>query len=171
MSRTRFYVSNESYPELREVQPKRKRHVVWWRAFRSAAHDVKFWRFLLCSWGICLLWLPVHIGVIGPRMIVNGTLQDPWKDWVGFIVFFALVGSASYLALTWGGDIMRPHLRRVEPVCREACPGCGHRLTSQIAGNDETIQCPECGRWWGRSPFEEPYQIKGAEVEPPTDFG
>lgn len=150
----RFYLSNDSYPEVREIHSRWQRHLTWWRAFRSAAGDRRFWRFLIVQ---CILlggWIALHAWLtdLAPRhgsarMIIHIACA------VGAVVTWGI------LALSWGGDLMRPHLRKVSPIARCACPGCGHQLTSQLAGGEPTIRCPECGSVMGRSAFEAPYEI------------
>jgi hypothetical protein len=74
----RFYLSNDSYPEVREIDSRWQRHLTWWRAFRSAASDRRFWLFLLvqaillAGWVLLHAWLTEHAWVRGSaRMLVH----------------------------------------------------------------------------------------------------
>ena len=45
----RFYLSNQSYPELRAIESRWARHLIWWGAFRSAFRDWRMWVFFAVS--------------------------------------------------------------------------------------------------------------------------
>ena len=172
----RFYFTNDSYPELRAVESVWERHVTWWRAFGSSLRDRRLWLFLAAILAIYLVWFVVTLA-LGPTMIVGGVKVDPWKEPLQIVLFWLAVALATVLSLTWGGEIMRPHLRRVNEKCRDACPECGHRMTGHlppattaVAPSDPaaaanaravspTFQCPECGTWLDPRPFHEPFFI------------
>ena len=67
-------------------------------------------------------------------------------------------GVFSYLQTTWGGDIMRSHLRAVSDVARYACPACGQSLYGHIDDESPEVTCPECGARVKRAIFEPPYR-------------
>ncbi|NNF43930.1 MAG: hypothetical protein HKO59_10465 [Phycisphaerales bacterium] len=151
----RFYVSNHSYPELREVESRWERHRIWWRAFRSAGGDVRFWIFAFVQAIVLLSWLAVSQFIM--RRWGLGWAHTPLATLVGHAVAIALWG---ILMLSWGGDLMRPHLRRVSPSARVACPECGQLLTGQLAGAaGRGVSCPECGEAIPGSVFRPPYEI------------
>ena len=89
---------------------------------------------LLAGWVALHAWLADLARLHGSaRMIIHIACA------IGAVVTWGV------LALSWGGDLMRPHLRKVSPIARSACPGCGHQLTSHLAGDEPMIRCPECG--------------------------
>lgn len=47
----RFYLSNNSYPELRDVTSVWQRQRIWWRAFRSAVRDWRVLAIVFLVWG------------------------------------------------------------------------------------------------------------------------
>ena len=49
------------------------------------------------------------------------------------------------LIVTWGGDLLRPSLRKASTSARQSCPACGYLMKSQLAAGGNRIQCPECG--------------------------
>ncbi len=149
----RFYISNESYPELRAVTPGWARHVAWWRAFGCAVRSGTFWLFVSVT----------AVATLAAAILTAWMLAStPLAERVGFVLplFGALTaGSAVQIVLTlsWGGEMMRRHLRRGNAVCAQTCPGCGHLLTPQIASGAYPILCPECGGRSGRECFQEPF--------------
>ncbi len=64
-----------------------------------------------------------------------------------------------YLQISWGGDLMRPHLRAVSDVARYACPACGQSLYGHLGDDRTMVQCPECGARVDRRTFAPPYPI------------
>jgi hypothetical protein len=150
----RFYLSNDSYPEVREIHSRWQRHLAWWRAFRSAAGDRRFWRFLIVQFTLLAGWVALHAWLADPTRLPGSARMI-----IHIACAIGAVTTWGVLALSWGGDLMRPHLRKVSPIARCACPGCGHQLTSQLAGDEPLIRCPECGSAMGRSAFEAPYEI------------
>jgi hypothetical protein len=150
----RFYLSHDSYPEVREIESRWQRHLTWWRGLGSAAADARFWRFLAVQLILLAGWIALHAW-LADRAWARGSVRM-----LSHVVCAAgAVATWGVLALSWGGDLIRPHLRRVSPIARSACPGCGHQLTGQLAGDEPTIRCPECGAVLRRSVFEEPFAI------------
>lgn len=151
----RWYLSNDSYPELRPIESFWERHVTWWRAFGSAMNDPKMWSFLAVALSLACLGGALNLFIDISELLSAGA---PRIGVIANLLSIAVtVAAAVVLSLTWGGDIMRPHLRRVNPRCRTACPECGFCLTSQLQSGRRIFQCPECGQWLNRRPFEEPY--------------
>jgi hypothetical protein len=152
----RLYVSSASYPELREIESPWDRHRTWWRAFGSAARDPRIWAFVLVE--IVLLVGPLVVYTVGPA--ASRASIERWIA-IRLIPHTGAAVLAGVLAVSWAGDLMRPHLRRVSDVARRSCPGCGHLL----AGPGKTpgaVRCPECGAEVPGRVFEPPYPI------PPT---
>ncbi|MCP5120309.1 MAG: hypothetical protein GY953_56665 [bacterium] len=73
-----------------------------------------------------------------------------------FVPTFAVNG---FLILSWGGDLIRPHLRRVSETARHACPNCGYLLTGCLPPETPDVVCPECGRAVPASLFQAPFRI------------
>ncbi len=150
----RFYISNHSYPELREVTTRWQRHVIWWRAIQSAIREPRFQRFLAFQVLLVACW------------IFSGILAV-WFNHLSIMTSLSMSGAVSIaatitwsiLALSWGGDLMRPHMRRVSTTARDACPECGHLLTGHLLQAEQTIRCPECGMVVPRRLFQPPYEI------------
>ncbi len=63
-----------------------------------------------------------------------------------------------YLQTSWGGDIMRSHLRAVSDIARYACPNCGQSLYGHLDQESATVRCPECGADIQRAIFEAPHR-------------
>ena len=154
----RFYVSNDSYPELREISSRWERHRTWWRAFGSAFGDRRFLLFVLIE-------VLLRGGGIGAGVLMEHLLRF---DLPGRLSLWAVAGICAtitwgVLALSWGGDLMRPHLRRASPTARDACPACGHQLSGQLAQPTDSaaIRCPECGARVPRGLFSPPFEIPG----------
>lgn len=150
----RFYISNESYPELREIRSRWDRHRVWWRAFASALGDRRFWRFIVVQMLLLGGWIVVDRVAARPIVVPS---EPAWA--VHAAVAAAALTTWGVLALSWGGDLVRPHLRRVSSIARAACPGCGHQLTGHLDAAGAVVRCPECGAGSPRGLFDEPYAI------------
>ena len=150
----RIYFSNESYPELREIESRWERHKTWYRAFGSAFRDWRFWRF----WGVEFIllggWIALDRYVIS---ITDLTFAGEALLHGAFITGAVLLNAL--LTVTWGGDLMRPHLRRVSASARDACPECGHLLTGHLTDKGRMILCPECGGQIDTHIFDPPYRI------------
>ena len=150
----RIYFSNESYPELREIESRWERHKTWYRAFGSAFGDWRFWRF----WAVQLVILG---GWFALDRYVSRVTDLPLV-WEGFMHAVFLAGAVllnALLTVTWGGDLMRPHLRRVSSSARDSCPECGHLLTGHLTEKGKMILCPECGGQIDSQVFDPPYRI------------
>jgi rubredoxin len=169
----KLYLTNDSYPELRDVA-QWARTVTWWNAIRRAFGDARFWAFL-ASQAACLAALVATAGAVESAL-------DPASPVRPFVHAAAALGwlcAFAWLQVSWGGDIMRSHLRAVSPVARWACPGCGHSLVGHVGKEEATerrsdgatkggeesaaapapIRCPECAAMIGREVFEPPYRI------------
>jgi hypothetical protein len=150
----RLYLSNDSYPELREVRPRWARTVIWWRAIAFSIRHARFWGFVAAQCGIALsLLLAARMfnaldpaGVV-PDRLVNSLLV------VGWLFVF------TYTQLSWGGDMMRSYLRAVSNHARHACPCCGHSLFGHLERDADLVRCPECGAHVAREVFAWPYPI------------
>lgn len=159
----RFYVSNASYPEMRNIESRWERHVTWWKAFLSSARDVRIWGFVVVG-VLCAVaaWMPWEFAIRYARS--QGGSPAAIELMMAGGAISAFVGW-SVVALTLGGDLMRPHLRKVNPRCRDACPECGYHLRSQLEDSQATVvPCPECGQSWIRQAFEAPFQIAHAHA-------
>ncbi len=153
----RWYLSNYSYPEMRAIESFWERHRTWWRAFLSSLNDPKMWGFLLIAFSLACLGGALNLLVDVQELM--GSNSIPAAVVANLVTLAVTIGAAVVLSLTWGGDIMRPHLRRANPRCRSACPECGFCLTSQLGSLRPIFQCPECGQWLDRRPFEEPFPV------------
>lgn len=153
----RWYLSNDSYPEMRCIESFWERHRTWWRAFLSSLTDQRMWGFLLVAFSLACLGGALNLFIDVSDLL--GSDSVPLGVIANLFSIAVTVGAAMVLSLTWGGDIIRPHLRRVNPRCRTACPECGFCLKSQLQSPRRVFQCPECGQWHNRRPFEEPYPI------------
>ncbi len=150
----RIYVSSVSYPELREVESIMERHRIWRRSFRSALSDYRFWRFFVVQSVLLSGWL-----LLDQFVMARVTMPEVWMIATHLGVAAAAITLFGYFTVTWGGDIMRPHLRRINAIAREACPNCGHLLTSHLHGEGDLLPCPECGDRIERTTFLPPYRI------------
>lgn len=152
--RRRIYISNDSYPELRNLPRGWERHKAWWRAFRCAVRRSEFWYFLLPTIGLALSFVALGLGVSvrfkSPIFMVAG-----WSTVMGAVAFWG------WRTITVGGDMIRPFLRRTTDLCGESCPNCGYHLRGQLLGEAVSfpIRCPECGVEFGRESFEEPFLV------------
>jgi hypothetical protein len=149
----RLYVSNHSYPELREIESRWEIHRTWWRAARTALRDRRLWAFAAIE-----LMLLVAFIVGGTRAMSLIDARAARFAVGGAIIVAAHVACAG-LALTWGGDLMRPHLRRASERARSACPRCGHLQTDRLIASAPDVRCAECGTIAPRSVFEPPFAI------------
>lgn len=148
----RLYVTDESFPELREVTSRWRRLIIWLRAFLSAARDWRLWALFASL-----------VLVLVAMMLVGRSLAIAFRgsSLIWFARFFVIVGPALVFTVTLstlGGELMRPHLRAVSVDCRSACPSCGHSLKPQIESDAPEIRCPECGNTTDRKPFSAPYR-------------
>jgi predicted RNA-binding Zn-ribbon protein involved in translation (DUF1610 family) len=150
----RFYVSNDSYPELREVPSRWKRNMIWWNAFLSASRDARFLLFVLIQLILVAGWIVLAIYLPG---LESATFEVKLGA-RGLIALLSII-TWGVLALSWGGDLVRPHLRRVSPIARHACPRCGHQLITQLAAHTDVIRCPECGSLIPRAALSPPYPL------------
>jgi hypothetical protein len=150
----RFYLTNESYPEIREIPRGWGRHLTWWRAFRSAATDLAFWMMILSGLGLAALFTISQ----GPVIVLLGLEFREIHVALAAVAALAML-AAGGVFLSWGGYIMRGHLRRTSLVCRDACPLCGHLLTSQLHARHERVECTECGGVFLTRDFEMPGRV------------
>jgi DNA-directed RNA polymerase subunit RPC12/RpoP len=136
----RLYLSNNSYPELREIHPRWARSVTWWRAFRLSIRRGRFWGFVATQVGLafgCFLAARTLKAVDVGRVVPDGLVFTFFG--AGWLIVFA------YLQVSWGGDMMRSYLRAVSEKARYACPRCGHSLFGHVDGDADHVRCPECG--------------------------
>jgi DNA-directed RNA polymerase subunit RPC12/RpoP len=150
----RLYLSNESYPELREIRPQWARTVTWWRAIGFSLRFGRFWRYVAVQVAIAAAF------VVADRAIIALGLAGDLRSYrvhggcaVAWLLLFA------YFQVSWGGDMMRSYLRAVSTRARHACPNCGHNLVSHLERDPDRIRCPECGIRVARDLFEWPYRI------------
>ena len=149
----RLYLSNNSYPELREVSPRWARSVTWGRAITLGVRHARFWGFVAAQIGLaigCLvaasMFNALDVGRVVPDGLVFRFLGAGW-----LLVF-------AYLQVSWGGDMMRSYLRAVSETARYACPRCGHSLFGHLAGDADRVRCPECGAHVAREVFDWPWR-------------
>ncbi len=152
MTPLRLYLTNESYPELRGVRRGWTRSRTWWRAIARATRYGHFWVFVATQVSIVVAF------VVADRLLV--AFGGSGAQWPALHVAIALGAFAvfSYLQTSWGGDVMRSHLRAVSDVARYACPSCGQSLYGHIDGELPAVTCPECGARVERAIFEVPYK-------------
>ncbi len=148
------YLSSESYPELRDIGSRWARNVIWWRAFRRAFRHLDFWSLLLTQAGIVAAFIAADVLVV-----LTVDLRPAATRSVHAVAAVSALLVFGYLLVSWGGDIMRRHLRGVSDVARYACPGCGHSLVGHLDSNDERLRCPECAARTSRETFEPPFPI------------
>lgn len=155
MDAPRVYLSNDSYPELIDVPRRWATTVVWWRAIGHALRHGRFWVFVAVQVA-GLVALIVSIAAIGEL----GLLPVAHEIWVTRLLVVGWVLLFAYLQASWGGDMMRSHLRAVSDKARYACPLCGHSLAGHLdRGGDAPVRCPECATVVGRDLFEPPYRV------------
>jgi DNA-directed RNA polymerase subunit RPC12/RpoP len=154
----RVYLTNDSYPELRNLPLGWSRSRTWWKAIHHAMGTWRFWGFAATQ----ALLLGIFVAADGLTVAVAGLRGfSGLAAHVGFGVL--ALGVFAYLQVSWGGDMMRAHLRAVSEHARYACPHCGQSLYAHIeAHGAETIRCPECGSVVERSVFAPPYQVPPA---------
>jgi hypothetical protein len=114
--------------------------------------DPAFWLFAATQ------VLVLAIGIVLAAMLsdVGPTAWEPVVSGAAVVVALAIDG---LLTLSWGGDVMRPHLRRVCPSARTSCPACGHGLQGHLDDAGETVRCPECAAEVPVAMFDAPYRI------------
>ncbi len=150
----RIYLNNDSFPELREVRPWWARSRIWWRALGHAFRHRDFWQVAAIQLLIVLAALALD------RMFVGGFRTTTAK--LGHAIILGLgFGLAGYLQVSWGGDMMRRHLRSVSVSARYACPRCGQSLFGHANGGDDQVRCPECAAEVDRRLFAPPYRVPG----------
>lgn len=150
----RLYLTNDSYPELREIDAQWSRTRTWWRAIGHAIRHIDFWIFALTQLGLVI---GIVLGGIGIAAVAGLDGASGRIVHLSFAIGALLV--FCYLQISWGGDMMRRHLRAVSDVARYACPQCGQSLFGHLGGNEATVRCPECGSVFTRKTFEPPYPI------------
>lgn len=152
----RVYLTNDSYPELRDVPFGWARSVTWWRAIRHAGRHRDFLVFLASQ----LVFL---LGLIALGFVIAAAagLGPGASRIVHILCGGAALGVFGYLQVSWGGDMMRRHLRAVSEIARYACPGCGHSLFGHLQDQDERprVRCPECAEEIEREVFDPPYRV------------
>lgn len=161
----RIYLSNESYPELRHMPVGWARSSTWWRAIAHAARHTHFWVFT----GVQVVLVAGFLVADGLTIVVSGLGQT--GNAVAHVAYgMAAIGVFGYLQVSWGGDMMRRHLRAVSEEARYACPFCGQSLYAHVVGRSDeamerrsdeggAIRCPECAARVKRAVFTEPYLI------------
>ena len=125
----RWYLSNDSYPEMRAIESFWERHRTWWKAFGSSLGDPKMWGFLAVAF--CLACLG---GVLNLMIDVNDLLgsDSPSAGVIANLAgIFLTIGAAVALSLTWGGDIMPAPASRESPL--------PHGLSGVRARPDEPV--------------------------------
>jgi hypothetical protein len=150
----RLYLSNDSYPELRDLHPRWARTVTWWRAIAFSLRHARFWGFVAAQIGVAAGF--VVTGSTINALDLAGGVPDRAVNvclGAGWLAVFA------YLQVSWGGDIMRSYLRAVSDEARHACPGCGHCLRGHLPGEADPVRCPECGAHVARALFAWPHRI------------
>ncbi len=155
----RLYLTNDSYPELRDVAPHWARTVTWWKAILRAFGEPRFWAFL-ASQAACLVALVASAAAIESALDLGSRIRPFLQGGAAMTWLCAF----AYLQVSWGGDLMRSHLRAVSPVARYACPSCGHSLVGHLGDSAAAdpaapIRCPECAAMVSRDLFEPPYRI------------
>lgn len=113
----RLYLTNDSYPELREIDAQWSRTRTWWRAIGHAIRHIDFWIFALTQLGLVI---GIVLGGIGIAAVAGLDGASGRIVHLSFAIGALLV--FCYLQISWGGDMMRRHLRAVSDVARYACP-------------------------------------------------
>jgi DNA-directed RNA polymerase subunit RPC12/RpoP len=149
----RVYVSNDSFPELREVRPWWVRSRTWWRALAHAFRHRDFWQFVVIQ-------VVIVAATVGLDRIAVGPVLSATASAFGHVVIFGVgLGIAAYLQVSLGGDMMRRHLRSVSASARYACPRCGQSLFGHAHEGDGPVRCPECAAEVDRRLFAPPYRV------------
>lgn len=148
----RLYVTDESFPELREVASRWQRFFIWLRAFKSACLD---WR-LFALFGVLVIVTSALL--IAGLYLADGLPRSAWGSAARLCIFSLPALIVIFTLSTFGGELMRPHLRKVSESCRLACPTCGQSLRTQLESPAPLIRCPECGCETDRRPFTPPYR-------------
>ncbi len=149
----RLYVNNDSYPELRGLRRGWTRSLTWWRAIARGMRHVDFWVFMATQAAI------VGAFVVADRaVVVFGGLDGPAAGVVDAVLGLSALVVFAYLQVSWGGDMMRSHLRAVSDIARYACPSCGQSLYGHLDDQPDLVRCPECAALVRRAIFEPPYR-------------
>ncbi len=156
MSLLRLYLTNESYPELRGVRRGWTRSRTWWRAIARATRYGHFWVFVATQASIVVVF------VVADRMLVAFVGPEAERPALHVAIALGAFALFAYLQTTWGGDMMRSHLRAVSDIARHACPSCGQSLYGHIDGKSSEVTCPECGARVKHAIFEPPYRTPKA---------
>lgn len=147
----RIYVTNDSFPELREVRPRRRQTLTWIRAIAHAIRFIGFLPFVAVQ--------VVLLGVACSPLVTIAMVAPEWVELTSLGAAAVALMTLAYFQVSWGGDIMRSHLRAVNDIARHACPACGQDLRGHLDEGDEPIICPECGASIPRDVFEPPFPI------------
>lgn len=171
----RIYTSSDSYPEIRPIETGWPRHVAWFRAFLSSAFDARLWLLFALELSLAGAFILLRHAIVH-GLPIGFDARGP----VTIVVAILAVMAIGTIHLSWGGDLMRPHLRKANAAARHACPNCGHLLSAQLnalgtrddnaATNDgadatreaSMVRCPECGHHVPTSTFRPPYAIPPA---------
>lgn len=150
----RLYLVNDSYPELREIRKQWSRTATWMRAIGHATRCRDFWFFV----GVQAACIAAFTGVgIAAALLLR--LNDRQAGILGTVLTVLAMALFSYLQASWGGDMMRSHLRAVSDTARYACPACGQSLLGHLDSEEAEVRCAECGAIVGREVFDPPYPI------------
>jgi len=149
----RIYLNNDSYPELRGIRRGWTRSLTWWRAIARGMRHVDFWVFMATQAAILAAFVAADRAVV-----VFAGLEGAAATAVNTVFGLSGLFVFGYLQSSWGGDMMRSHLRAVSDIARYACPSCGQSLFGHLDDQPEFVRCPECGSHVGRAIFEPPYR-------------
>jgi DNA-directed RNA polymerase subunit RPC12/RpoP len=149
----RFYLNNDSYPELRGVRRGWTRSLTWWRAIARGMRHGDFWVFMATQAAIVAAFVAADRAVVA-----LGGLDGAAARIVNAAFGISAMVVFGYLQASWGGDMMRSHLRAVSDIARYACPSCGQSLYGHLDDGLDHVRCPECGTQVGRAIFEPPYR-------------
>jgi hypothetical protein len=136
---------------MRPLTGRWQRHRVWWRAFWLVRRDVRIYAFFLIV--LCTLALFAWVTeLIDDALRLRGEAEIILRTGMAVVA----AGLSGMLFLTWGGFIMRLHLRRAAQPCAECCPDCGYLLSGQLhapGGAEGAVRCPECGEAYEAAEF------------------